>query len=411
MREHNPVNLSKDKVLGACKHQDPQTTPRQQTLIAMLSHRALIGTYTEPLPHTPGTGPGIVFVDVFDTGEMTIVSEPFPVRNPSYLCHGVSQSQQLYAISEVCDHPNTNNTPDGCVSVLQADWAKAQLTLEQTVSSYGPGPAWCHIDTTGKQLLVAGYVAGNVVVYPIQENGLLASPSACHHRVGTGPVQNRQEASHVHAAHMSPDSRWLYVADLGTDHIAAYPPPESLSEEQHAAQSDLTKKFVPIATAGTATPPGAGPRHILFTQDGKHLLAVFELSGEIATYAYQPISGKLEPVCLHPSAAYPSRSKRQPSELALSQDNQFVYIANRLIDQIACFRISEQAMLTPVADEDCGATPRHIAITPDQNILIVACQEDNQLQSFHRNSKTGHLTPTGHHLSIGCPNFVLFSSA
>lgn len=410
-----PRQSFKDKVLAAGRHLQPTNTITHLLIPAMPSQRALIGTYNDPLPHTPGTGPGIVFVDVSDTGEMSLIGDPLLIRNPSFLCHGASHNEHVYAISEICDHPNTHHTPDGCVSALQADWANAQLTHQQTVSSCGPGPAWCHMDTTGKHLLVAGYVSGNVVLYPVQENGRLASPVACHNRTGSGPVKNRQEAPHAHAARMSPDGRWLYVADLGTDDIAAYLPPEgpqgSRLKEQSVTQADLRKKFEPIANAGTATPPGAGPRHILFTQDGKHLLAVFELSGEIAAYAYHPISGKLELICQQPSAAHPCGLTRQPSEIALSQDNQFVYIANRLIDQIACFHLTEEAILKPIADTACSKTPRHIAITPDQKLLIVACQEDNQLQSFYRNPKTGHLTPTGHHLSIGCPNFVLFANA
>ena len=103
------------------------------------------------------------------------------------------------------------------------------------------------------RLYCANYLSGSVTLLPDR----VAAYS------GSGPVAGRQDCSHPHCVTRIPGSSLLAVADLGADRIYV-----------------CTETLDPVSTA--VMPSGSGPRHIIFSPDGKYAYCSLELTGEAA---------------------------------------------------------------------------------------------------------------------------------
>ena len=74
---------------------------------------------------------------------------------------------------------------------------------------------------------------------------------------------------------LSPDNRFALVADLGLDQVFAYP-------------FDATQGTLGPDPRIAKAAPGSGPRHLVFSSDGKFLYVINELQSTVTTYAYDP---------------------------------------------------------------------------------------------------------------------------
>ena len=95
--------------------------------------------------------------------------------NPSWIVIHPSK-KYLYAINEVTDYEGGS----GSVSAFAMDEASGELTLINTVSSEGAGPAHMSLDRTGKFALVANYAGGTIAVLPIEADGRLGAAVDVH---------------------------------------------------------------------------------------------------------------------------------------------------------------------------------------------------------------------------------------
>jgi 6-phosphogluconolactonase len=255
-----------------------------------------------------------------------------------------------------------------------------------------------HGDPTGRCLLVANYVEGNVVVFPVREDGTPGEPSAVVDHSGSGPDKSRQDGPHPHSILASPDGQHAYAADLGTDTIHGY-------QFDPRAGSLKTSN-----TASRKLQPGTGPRHLLFHPTAPLLLVVLELSSEIAVLRRSSSEGSLEQVGCWSTLPPGDTTANHPSELVLTTDARFLYVANRGHDSIAIFSVdSESGTLELMSTTPCGGvTPRHIALSPDQEFLIVANQGSDGVVGFRRDENSGYLEPPGQPLAIPTPCFICF---
>lgn len=115
-----------------------------------------------------------VWVVDLETGQVSPKEIVQPIVNPSYMCVN-SDGNFLYSVSE---RNNFQGRKDGSLSSFRIDNRDGSLTLLNTVSSQGAGPAHVSLDRTGRFLLSANYSAGSVAVHPIRGNGGLGSATA-----------------------------------------------------------------------------------------------------------------------------------------------------------------------------------------------------------------------------------------
>ncbi|HRK73768.1 MAG TPA: beta-propeller fold lactonase family protein, partial [Rhodothermales bacterium] len=98
------------------------------------------------------------------------------------------------------------------------------------------------------------------------------------------------------------------------------------------------------------------------------------------------------------------------ADVHLSPDGRFIYVSNRGHNSIFVGKINlTNGAILPVQQISCGGDwPRNFGIDPSGKLLLVANERSGKVVSFQRNSRNGHLTPTGHELSLPKPVCISF---
>lgn len=367
--------------------------------------RAYVGTYTTAMDGS-GNGEGIYLLDVdAQSGELTNRKLVAKTPNPSWISIHPSK-KYLYAISEVTNFDGGN----GSVSAFAIDAASGELTLLNTVSSAGAGPAHMSLDAAGKFALVANYVGGSIAVLPIGADGRLGSAVDVHQDVGSAGATHAtsvhyenfaisgHDKPHAHMIAADPSNKFVLNTDLGQDRIYVY--------RFDAASGKLTPNGEPVSL-----PSGDGPRHFAFHPNGRWLYLLCEESSTIVFFHFDPGSGTLtaEEVVYAMPPGFAGTSFG--SEIQVSADGKFLYSANRLHDTISICSIADDGRLTWLSEQSTiGDYPRHFAIEPSGNFLFVCDQRSDCVTSFHVERATGMLTFIGRYTAVGSPAMIAFLS-
>jgi len=97
------------------------------------------------------------------------------------------------------------------------------------------------------------------------------------------------------------------------------------------------------------------------------------------------------------------------SEIKLSPDARFLYVSNRGDNSLAIFKVLEDGQLERIDVVPTeGKFPRHFALTPCGNAVIVANQDSSNLTLFTRDIDTGLIKSTGAQYEIPAPNYIRF---
>ena len=347
-----------------------------------------IGTYTDH-------GSQGIYAYRFDarSGQSTPLGLAAESAQPSFLTVDAG-GHFLYAVNETETY---EGQPTGAVSAFAIDSASGKLSLLNQVSSRDGGPAHITLDQTGRYALVANYTRGSVAVFPVRSDGWLGEASAFVQHHGSGTDKERQEQPHAHAFALSPDNRFALVADLGLDQVFSYP-------------FDATQGTLGPDPRIAKAAPGSGPRHLVFSSDGKFLYVINELRSTVTTYAYDPANGGLREINTVSTLPDNFSGPSAAAEIALHPSGKFLYASNRGPDSIAVFSIAPgkgtltRIELVPVN----GKTPRNFAVDPTGSWLLAADQESDKVVIFRINRKTGRLTPSGQEFQVPSPACVRF---
>jgi 6-phosphogluconolactonase len=354
-------------------------------------YNLIVGTYTG------GKSEGL-YVYRFDTktGDAAPASVAKTV-NPSYLT--VSRDRRfVYAVNEL---PGDNGPASqrGGVSAFGFDPASGQLTFLNMVSAEGNDPCYLSLSPDGRYLFVANYSVaadpgGSFSVLPVGRDGTLGAAVLTVHHEGSGPVKGRQDSAHVHSTVFSPDGRFLFAQDLGADKVFAY-------RYTPAASGDVVK---PAEWQYTQVKPGSGPRHLVFSNDGRHAYLTDELAATVTVLGYQ--DGRLVPGQTESLVEPGFKGAVGAAALHLSPDGRFLYVSNRGdANDISIFAVDEASgKLRRVGRQSSlGKAPREFAIDPTGQWLIVGNQNSDTAFVFRRDPQTGLLGPDPKRLDIGSP--------
>jgi 6-phosphogluconolactonase len=349
-----------------------------------VTHLIFLGTYTR-------TGPSQGIYAVRLDGESGALSAPSlaaAASDPGWI--ELSPDRRfLYAV-----HPSR-----GQAIAYRVDGPNAALVA---VPAPDPGPratAPSHlaVDATGRTVLAANYHEGCVVAIPAGADGSLGTPQRIVHE-GRSVHPTRQDKSHVHSVTLSPDNRFVLVADLGLDRIYTY------------AFDYATGRFAPGVSRFVATAPGAGPRHLKFSADGQHVFAINELDNTIVAYAYEAASGTLIPRQSVSTLPAGFNAPSISAEIRVHPNGRFLYGSNRGHDSLAVMGIAPvSGALSPVEIVPSGGrTPRNFALSPDGRWLVCGHQDTPLLTVFRVDADTGRLTQTTHTAEVPTCICVLF---
>jgi 6-phosphogluconolactonase len=348
--------------------------------------RVFIGTYTNGDSESEG-----IYSCVLDAADGTLTEPVLSAEaiNPSFLAiHPNGNS--LYCVNEVSEGPGRGT---GRVTAFSIDSASGALERINGQSSLGGAPCHCNVDATGKWLLVANYVGGNVAVFPIGSDGALSQSSSNVQHTGSSINEQRQEGPHAHSINLSADNAFAYVADLGLDKILIY---------RFDAQEGVIAPNSPYAVAVT---PGGGPRHFSIHPNGKFAYTNNELTAVVTVFSRDAENGGLTPVQELSSLRLDYEGSKGTAECVVHPTGKFLYVSNRGHDSIAAFRIDENTgMLTQIEFEPSGGkVPRNFCIDPTGKWLLAANQASDSIVVFSVDLKTGELEPTGTEISVARP--------
>jgi len=311
-----------------------------------------------------------------------------------------AQGDVLYVASE---------SDPGTITAYRVDKVGGLTEINQA-SAEGSGPVYLSLTPDGKFLLVANYVSGSIAVLPVRaDGGLDAASDSKQHQGPPGDAQPQaavegsfaisdHNGPHAHMIASDPSGRYVFSTDLGLDRIYQY---------RIDRQGKLTPNTPPWIAASSA---GAGPRHFVFTPDGKSLYLINEEASTLTRYRLNGETGALAEGATVSSLPPGYKGTSFASGLAIDKAGKHLYVLNRLHNSIAHFQIGADGALTLVEHIwTRGDYPRTLTLSPDEQTLYVLNQRSDNITRFQRDKESGKLHFSDDYIAIGAPSQMVIA--
>ncbi|WP_343617796.1 lactonase family protein [Flavobacterium sp.] len=343
----------------------------------------LVGTYTNTCQSNG------IYVYEFNsaTGDFKLKQSSENVVSPSYLSVS-ADNKFLYAVNE--------NGTQSTVSAFKYDSASGKISVINKNDALGADP--CHLINDDKNVIVANYSGGSVVVYKKKADGGITEVQQLIQHEGKGPNEARQEKAHVHMVTFSPDKRFVLVNDLGLDKVFIY------------KYNPTSKNEILTLKGSVDVKKGSGPRHLTFSKDGRFVYLLQELDGTLTTLSYDK-AGSLKIIAETSILAKDFKGGTGAAAIKLSPDGKFLYLTDRVdANTISVYKIQKNGSVELVEQQSTlGKGPRDFAIDPTGNYVLVGHQYTNDIVIFKRNATTGKLTDTGKRIELCSPVGLVFT--
>ncbi|MGF6139158.1 6-phosphogluconolactonase [Pseudomonas laurylsulfatiphila] len=360
-------------------------------------YQLLVGSYTA------GQSQGIYRL-AFDSATGQINAKPLQIiksENPSWLTLSKDR-RYLFVVNE--NGPGQTD-PVGRVSSYAIDPKTHALNLISQVQSLGNEPTHSGLSADGSHLFVSNYSVvedpgGTLAVVPVAADGKLKPVVQMSSHPASRVNPERQASAHVHSTIPSPDGKYVFSNDLGADRVFAY---------RFDPKANPQLPLTPANPAFVQLPPGSGPRHLLFSRDGKHAWLTMEMSAQVAVFDYH--DGTLEQTQMVDLAPGQPVSDKAAAALHASGDGKFLYVSNRgTANQLLVFAIDPPTgRLTELQRRAVeGDHPREFSLDPSGKFLLIANQKSNQIVVVERDGKSGLLGKTVQKLPMDAPSDLKF---
>jgi 6-phosphogluconolactonase len=364
---------------------------------SMTEYDVLIGSYTQ------GSSEGI-YRYRFNSQTGQLGNKPLQViqtHNPSWLTLSRDE-RHLFVVNE--NGPGGKD-PVGKVSSYSIDASTHQLTLLNQVSSHGDEPTHSSLSPDQRFLFVSNYAVqpdpgGALAVIPVGKDGKLGEVVQVSNDHGASKVNpERQASSHVHSAIPTPDDKYVVTSDLGADKMLVF-----------SYDGDRAKPLQPANTPSVQLPAGSGPRHLLFSADGKRAWLTLEMVAQVAVFNYQ--DGVFTQTQLVDLKNKDAQQKVGAGGLHTSPDGKFLYVANRgEANQLLVFAIDAKGQLKEVQRRSVeGLEPREFRFDPSGHFMLIANQKSNQIVTVKVDPATGLLGETVQKVNFDSPSDFRFLS-
>ncbi|MBO6120585.1 MAG: lactonase family protein [Kiritimatiellae bacterium] len=261
----------------------------------------------------------------------------------------------------------------------------------------------CHVALSPDEsvMSVAVYWSGIYGVMALDERELT---SAALPNDAVGPRKDRQQKAFAHQTFYTPDGKLMGVCDLGCDRVNFY---------DYKKPGGLDKPVVTLKAD-----PGDGPRHAIFSNDGKFLFVVNELSSTVTSYAvakgtpnlvgasFQDARGRLgEPSLpftrigkwsMLPEGCTLKETETKAAAIKLTADGKILMASNRGHDSIAFFAVNEDGTLVQKnIAKLTGKFPRDFELMPGEKFMVVGHKMSNEIQVYAFDREKCELKPVG----------------
>jgi len=364
----------------------------------------LVGTYTDldALAHQPKaveSGQGIYSLNISRNGELKEqgVSE---ILNPAVLIPH-SNGSLMYAIVETIQS-------NGDVVQLNIN-SNNELTESGKFTASGKSTCYIAVSPQKDVAIVINYWDAIIDVVEVDAKGnlgsVLQSFKQLYRKEGEWRQveyredhwENRQVGPHAHCAHFWHD--WVFIPDLGENAVFQY----RYDPNKKRLEADTHIKF----------DAGSGPRHMAMHPDLDICYVSNELFNTVCVAkldSSEPEKSKERLIPVQYETTLENRDQvSYVSEIKLSSDARFLYVSNRGDNSLAIFKVLEDGQLERIDVVPTGGKfPRHFALTPCGNAILVANQDSSTLTLFSRNKNTGLIKATGDEYTVPSPNYIRF---
>ena len=230
------------------------------------------------------------------------------------------------------------------------------LEIQPDGSLGQPGPVQsCHASIASHiiawkgKVYTANYFGGSVI----------RLPDLVRVHNGSSVNAKRQECAHPHCLTVTPDDKYVCINDLGTDCIYVCTP-------------DL------VEVSRVQAPAGSGPRHLVFSPDGKYAYASNELNSTVSVYSYA--DGVLEHLSMESVIPEDYTPIGGASAVRISADGKQLYVSNRGHDSVCIFDVDGSCLTNRRFIMTGGNSPREVNL--DGNFLLCGNENSASLTVF-----------------------------
>ena len=335
---------------------------------------AYVGSYTR------GDSKGLHIFD-FNPGTMKFkLRDVFEINNPSVV-HLSHDGQYLYT-----------NCDEGVASFRILKDGTPVLINKANVN--GLRPCYLATDKANRYLVTAGYHDGKLTVLRLNDDGSIGNVTDEVFMKGLGTVAGRNYRCHVNCALFTPDENYLLAVDLGMDQVKFY---------EFDAQTGKIKLHDILRCELES-----GPKHMIFSEDGKYAYLTHEDKNYVTQYEYHPEHAHF--VKCQSISTLPDNYEGINSAitLKLSEDGSHLFVTNSGHNSVAIFKIDENTkeMSRICVLPTSGDYPRDLFIVPGRNSFVCANQESNSLTGFDVNYEGKYICMSMVPVKVICPTSI-----
>ena len=281
---------------------------------------------------------------VFENGKINFINEIKGIKNPSYL--NINKNF-IYSVEE------QENGKIVSYKINDND-----LNFINSIDINASMPCYITSDKKRENLLVANYESGSMIVFELKMDGSIGKEK---YRI------SYTNKSNIHFAEFI-DGK-IYVVDLGNDSVYIY------NLQMSLLYTIKVEK-------------GAGPRHLVVTDRGNTIYIVTEYSNQVLMYVKENDDYILKQKI---STIRNKNIETYASAIILSKDNKNIYITNRGENTISVFEIINNKLKLVQTISSYGDYPRDIILSENEQYVIVANQKSDNIAIFTRNPSDGKL--------------------
>ncbi|MDN5000814.1 lactonase family protein [Bradyrhizobium sp. GCM10027634] len=248
-------------------------------------------------------------------------------------------------------------------------------------------------DRSGKVLFSASYGGNKVALNPLSPNGVVAEPKQV---IPTG--------LNAHAFLPSPDNRFVFATNLGSDQV--------LSFAFDAAAGTLTPNDPPAIK----TPEKSGPRHFVFHPGGKFVYLIHELNGDVAAFSYEAKSGawsEIQRTTALPEGFNGKDAGQKPwaADIHITPDGRFLYASERTTSTLTAYKVdASSGKLTTIGSVPTEKQPRGFNIDPTSRYLAAVGELSDGMTVYAIDQTSGAVSKLKSYPTGKKPNWVEFLS-